>query len=68
MKYLVLPLVTAFLVGTLSVATAETMNSTRAHRGSGCSSNPYTPGHTLGCESGAAAKKKNALVKHHTGH
>jgi hypothetical protein len=64
MKYLVLPFATAILVGVLSVATAA---PAPVLRGSGCSDNPYSPNHTMNCgQTPGAAKKKNALIKHHT--
>jgi hypothetical protein len=71
MKYLILSAVAAFFLGATGIANAQGVSDYRpsTHRGSGCSSNPYSPGHVLGCDTGASAKKKNALTtKHSTKH
>jgi hypothetical protein len=61
MKYLVLPLATAVFVGTLSVATAAPPNRVTYPN---CGDPVYSD--AAQCDRvRAAAKKKNALIKHH---
>jgi hypothetical protein len=63
MKYFVLPLVMAVLGGTLCVGAAEAAPPKRAPL---ACDNPYNGGYAMGCDTRdrAAAKKKNALIKH----
>ena len=63
MKYPSIFAALLFLAGTLGVANAQISPRLREPpHGSGCPSNPYAPGHTLGCNQGEASAKNKKTV------
>jgi hypothetical protein len=68
MKHLALSIMAVIFVTAFGPVSAQAIQNSRGHRGSGCESNPYSQGYVLGCRSDAAGKKRNALATHHTKH